>query len=103
VLCRINRELGADFELDAFRHVAVWNEERSRIEMYLESLREQRVRISSLGRTVWFAERERIHTESSHKYSDEHVDALLGRAGFRREQSFSDAQGLFGVHLARSA
>lgn len=103
VLSRINRELGADFELEAFRHVALWNEERSRIEMHLESLAAQRVRIAALGRTVWLAEGERIHTESSHKYTDEHVEALLGRAGFRREQSFADEQGLFGVHLARTA
>jgi len=100
VLVRINRELGGNFDLESFRHVAIWDEELSRIEMHLESLREQRVRLSALSLEVAFAAGERIHTESSHKYSDERIDSLLSRAGFERRQTFSDPGALFGVHVA---
>lgn len=103
VLARINRELGARFDLDQFRHLARWNERLSRIEMHLESLAAQSVRIDSLGITVDFAAGETIHTESSVKYDLPRVDALLGAAGMTRELTFSDPEGLFGVHLARPA
>ncbi len=103
VLARINRELGADFDLGAFRHVALFDEARSRIEMHLESVRPQTVRIAALGLSLRFRAGERIHTESSHKYDDERVDALLRAAGFARERSFSDGAGLFGAHLGRAA
>ena len=102
VLGRINRELGGDFELDRFRHVALWNEERSRVEMHLESLQHQTVRVRALGTAFTFARGERIHTESSHKYSDTHIDRLLTRSGFVRERSFVDDAGSFGVHVARA-
>lgn len=103
ILARINRELGGEFELDAFRHVALWNEELSRVESYLESLRPQRVRVAELDAWFSFDRGERIHTESSHKYSDAHIERLLSTAGFVRERSFFDDEGLFGVHLARVA
>lgn len=103
VLVRINRELGGDFVVDAFRHVAVWNAERSRMEMHLESTVEQRVRIAALGLDLAFAAGERIHTESSVKYDEASVDALLGAAGFTRERTWHDAERRFGVHLARAA
>lgn len=101
VLARINRELGGRFELDRFAHVALWNEAQSRIEMHLESLCDQRVRIDALGVEVRFRQGERIHTESSIKYDERHVDALLGAAGFVRERTFTDPERLFAVHLAR--
>jgi L-histidine Nalpha-methyltransferase len=101
VLARINRELGGEFQVDRFRHVAIWNEERSRIEMHLESMADQTVGIEALEMEVRFAAGERIFTESSNKYDTARIDALLGRAGFRRERTFSDAEGLFGVHVAR--
>jgi dimethylhistidine N-methyltransferase len=101
VLARINCELGGEFDLDAFEHVALWNDELSRVEMHLESKRAQRVRIAELRVTVSFAEGERIHTESSHKYSDDHVRELLTRSGFCLERTFTDREQLFGVHVAR--
>jgi len=101
VLARINRELGGEFELDRFAHVALWNDARSRIEMHLESLCSQRVRIETLGVEIGFRQGERIHTESSIKYDDARVDAMLGRAGFVRERTFTDREHLFAVHLAR--
>jgi len=101
VLARINRELGGRFDLDAFRHVACWNEGASRIEMHLESLLPQRVVIEALDLVVSLAQGERIHTESSHKYDLPRVDALLHRAGLRREVSYQDDRGWFAEHLAR--
>jgi L-histidine Nalpha-methyltransferase len=101
ILGRINRELGGHFELDRFRHLAIWNTEASRIEIYLESACEQSVRIDALRMTVRFGQGERIHTENSYKYTDDAVLRLLAEAGFTLERSFSDEQGWFGLHLAR--
>lgn len=103
VLARINRELGGHFDLDRFRHVALWNESRSRIEMHLESLVAQSVAIDALEMTVDFAAGERIHTESSVKYDLPRVDALFEAAGLARAKTFTDPEGLFGVHLARAS
>lgn len=101
VLHRINRELGARFELAAFRHVATWNEAASRMDMYLESLREQAVPIAALGLTVRLRRGERIHTESSRKYGDADVDALVAAAGMVRTHTWTDAAGRFAVHVGR--
>ena len=101
VLTRINRELGADFAPLRFRHVALWNEEQSRIEMHLESATKQTVHIAGLGINVTFDTGERIHTESSIKYDQSHVDRLFAAAGLRREQTYRDADQLFAVYLAR--
>ena len=102
VLRRINRDLGANFDVERFRHVAIWNEGDSRIEMHLESLARQSVRIEALGVDVILRKGERIHTESSVKYDEAMVGALLGSSGFRRERTFLDEDGRFAVHLARA-
>jgi len=101
ILARLNRELDADFDLDAFRHVAVWNKRCSRMEMHLESLRSQGVFLPVLNMDVAFSPGERIHTENSYKYTAEMVEAILRESGFRLEQSWYDRQKWFGVHLAR--
>ena len=92
ILVRINRELEADFDTDSFAHRAVWNEEESRIEMHLVSERDQRVTI--LGELeVDFAKGDSIHTENSYKFTDEMIERIAGRAGWRVETSWvSDAQ-----------
>lgn len=102
VLARLNRELGADFELERFRHVALWNEEASRIEMHLESLVEQVAVIRALGMTVALRPHERIHTESSVKYDDLQVDRLLVSSGFGRTETFYDRECQFAVHVAHA-
>jgi dimethylhistidine N-methyltransferase len=102
VLARINRELGGRFDLECFRHVALWNEASSCIEMHLESTRAQRVPIEALGLEVAFTAGERIHTESSHKYDDARVERLLEAAGLVRCAAFRDEQRRFAVHLARA-
>ncbi len=101
LLARINRELGGHFDLESFRHVAVWNEARSRMEMHLESTRAQEVAIDGLDMRVSFAAGERIHTESSHKYDRERLEALFAGAGLARVQTFMDPKERFAVHLAR--
>jgi L-histidine N-alpha-methyltransferase len=101
VLVRLNRVLGAHFDLDRFRHVAKWNARASRVEMHLESAVAQTVVIDALGMRVELAARERIHTESSYKLTDAGVRQLFARCGFVPEASWTDERGLFGVHLGR--
>jgi L-histidine N-alpha-methyltransferase len=100
VLVRINRELGGHFDPTTFRHVALWNEQTSAVEMHLESLRAQRVRIDAIGLEVAFAAGERIHTESSHKYDRATIDGMLAAAGMRSTLSLCDPAGLYALHLA---
>ncbi len=73
MLARLNRELDADFDLTAFRHVAVWNKRCSRMEMHLESVSAQRVFLAAVDMDVSFAAGERIHTENSYKYTRDMV------------------------------
>jgi dimethylhistidine N-methyltransferase len=104
VLARLNRDLGANFDLSAFRHKALWNAAESRIEMHLESLTAQRVHIPANGckpiLTVDFAPGETIHTENSYKFTQASVDALLKSAGFTPAHSWQDSRRLFAVNLA---
>jgi L-histidine N-alpha-methyltransferase len=101
ILLHINRQLGSSFDPARFRHVAFWNEAASRIEMHLESLERQRVRIEALDLTVSFERGETIHTESSVKYDLAHVERLLTGSGFVLNKTFYDKDRLFAVHLAR--
>ena len=100
MLVRLNRELGSDFDLESFRHRIRWNSDHSRIEMHLESMRAQRVRIPSLDMEVEFAEGETIHTENSYKYRLGEVERILDTAGFRAPQRWRDEDGWFAVYLA---
>ncbi|MBT5415160.1 MAG: L-histidine N(alpha)-methyltransferase [Rhodospirillaceae bacterium] len=96
LLERINEELGGTFDLDRFRHVALYNDSTARIEMHIESLAEQSVEVAD--ETFAFAEGERIHTENSHKYTVDGFCALAASAGFEAKQTWSDEDGLFAVH-----
>lgn len=101
LLVRLNRELGADFDLAAFRHCAIWNGELSRMEIYLESLRDQVVVIPALALTVHFAGGERIHTENSYKLPLAGQLRLLRDAGFTPAALWRDEREHYAVHLAR--
>jgi len=103
LLCRLNRELDADFDLGSFRHQAVWNAAESRIEMHLESLREQRVRIPRAWVSIQFSAGESIHTENSYKFVQDDIQRLLTDCGFRMENSWLDERGWYAVTLARVA
>jgi dimethylhistidine N-methyltransferase len=97
LLTRINRELGANFDTDRFRHVAFFNPTASRIEIYIESLVAQRVRVCD--RIVDFAAGERIHTEYSYKYTVESFQTLAFSAAWRPQGCWLDPDRLFSVHL----
>jgi L-histidine Nalpha-methyltransferase len=101
ILCRLNRELGANFDLDFFRHIALWNRRQSRMEIYLETMRPQTATLSLLNLQVKLANGERIHTENSYKYTIPMVRALVKPAGFVLEQTWFDKQKWFALHLAR--
>jgi dimethylhistidine N-methyltransferase len=93
LLARMNRELGADFDLRAFRHRAVYNETDSRIEIHLESLQVQTVSIARLELKVDLKGGELIHTENSYKYDRADIARLAGDTGFICERTwFDDAQ-----------
>ena len=101
LLRRINRELGADFDLRRFRHYAFYNPQLSRIEMHLVSLARQAVNVGAYR--FEFVDGETIHTENSYKYSVEEFGALALQAGFRAQQAWRDAQqrfALFGLVAA---
>ena len=85
VLARINRELGADFDLKQFAHEAFWNVTERRIEMHLRSLQRQRVDIPGSSLRIRLEEGETIWTESSHKYSPSEPVEMAARTGFRCE------------------
>ncbi|MGA2229723.1 MAG: L-histidine N(alpha)-methyltransferase [Tepidisphaeraceae bacterium] len=102
MLHRLNRELDANFNPAMFRHRALWNPAHSRIEMHLESTRDQRVRIAAADMDVHFAKNESIHTENSYKFTDESIRNLLSDGGFEVEQMWSDERGWYSVALART-
>ena len=96
LLRRINRELGADFDLASFRHLAIYNEEAGRIEMHLRSTRSQTVTIA--GQRIRFQTGETIHTENSHKYAVEAFQAMARRAGWKPRTVWTGPDRLFSVH-----
>ena len=100
VLRVVNRELGADFDLEAFAHRAVWVPEHAWIEMRLESLRAQVVRVEQLDLTVPFAAGEQLRTEVSAKFTEQRVRAELAAAGLEVARWWTDPDGDFGVSLA---
>jgi dimethylhistidine N-methyltransferase len=102
LMARLNRELGANFNLRAFRHKAIWDEVHSRMEMYLESLSAQKVNIRVLGMKVDFAPGERIHTENSYKYAPGQPERMLENAGFAPAGCWSDSERWFSVCLGRA-
>jgi L-histidine Nalpha-methyltransferase len=100
VLAVINRELDADFDVDAYRHVARWNSVEERMEMYLRAEKAQRVCIAALDLTVELGAGEEILTEVSCKFRAGAVAAELARAGLRRTRFWTDDAGDFGLSLA---
>ncbi|HEX9940936.1 MAG TPA: L-histidine N(alpha)-methyltransferase [Thermoanaerobaculia bacterium] len=99
LLARINRELGGEFDLAAFRHRALYNREAGRIEMHLESRRDQTVPVRSLGIEAPFAAGETIHTENSYKFDLEQVAALAAETGFELRRTWTDAARRFASNL----
>ncbi len=102
LLVRINRELGGDFQLDYFRHVAIYNDAEGLIEMHIASTRKQIVRLARLDLAIGFAADEHIHTENSYKYDLAELDCLAASAGFVREHTWFDRAERFSSNLFRA-
>jgi len=103
VLTVVNRELGADFAVEEFQHVAVWDADNEWIEMRLRPAREQRVSIGDLDLTVTFAAGEFLRTEISAKFRQSGIEAELAGAGMRTLRFWTDPDGDFGLLLAAPA
>ena len=97
LLRHLNRALDTDFDLDRFRHRAIYDEEAGRIEMHLESLADQTVTVGE--RRIEIAARESIRTECSYKYSGAEFRVLAREAGFRCRAEWTDPDKLFAVYL----
>ncbi len=100
LLERANRELGGTIPLDAFRHRAIWNDDRARIEMHLEAVRDADFTIDD--RPFSIAKGETIHTENSHKYGPRDARILLRSGGWTPIREWTDPDGLFALYLAEA-
>lgn len=101
VLAVINRELGADFDLDAFEHVATFDREHEWMDLRLRSLTDQRVHVAELDLVVAFVAGEEMRTEVSAKFRPERIEAELGAAGLHLVESWTDRNGDYALSLAR--
>lgn len=99
LLARVNRELGGNFHLRDFRHLALWNEDDRRIEMHLQAMRRQQVEIPAASLNFRMEEGETIWTESSHKYSPDEPARMAQRAGFRQTVQWIDQEWPFAQNL----
>ena len=102
VLARINRELGGNFDLRAFQHRAFYNDTLGRVEIYIESLREQTVAISQLEIEVQFHEGEQVHTENSYKYDPTDIARLASETGFVHARTWLDGEQRFSSNLLQA-
>jgi len=101
VLHVLNRELGANFDVDGFEHVAFYDRKRQWIEMRLRATDQQHVRVEALGLDVEFAPREELRTEISAKFTPERLRNDLAAAGLELVELYSDPDELFAVSLSR--
>jgi L-histidine N-alpha-methyltransferase len=101
LLRRINRELGGNFDLQHFAHVALYNDKQGRIEMHLRSRIDHQVTLTKLGQTISFRAGETIHTENSYKYSVEEVRHLGHRVNLLLQRTWFDSQQYFLLALFR--
>jgi L-histidine N-alpha-methyltransferase len=99
LLARMNRELGANFDLSCFRHEARWNSVERRIEMHLRSTQRQTVQIPAASLRLMLDEDETIWTESSHKYNAEEIPGMAARTGFRCDGQWIDEEWPFAQNL----
>lgn len=102
VLLRINREMGGNFDLRAFRHRAIWNAASSRMDMFLVSTREQRIRIEGVDLEFELRKDEAIWTESSYKYTPDALITQLEHSGFESMAQWIDHDAGFALTLART-
>jgi L-histidine N-alpha-methyltransferase len=103
VLAVLNDRLGADFHLDAFEHVAFFDEENLFVDIRLRSLRRQMVTFRDLGMTVAFERGEEMRTEISTKFARPGLEGIYAEAGLVLTDWWTDPEGLFALSLARAA
>ena len=101
VLDRLNKELDANFDLAGFRHCALWNPVESRMEMHLESIRDQYVQIAHADLELHFRNGESIHTENSYKFTNATLGALLSDSGFEIQHAWKDPRDWYALTLSR--
>ncbi len=99
VLHVLNRELGADFDVEAFTHVAVWEAEKEWLEMRLRADRDMRVRVAELDLEVSFSAGEEMRTEISGKFRPANIDAMVVAAGFEPTRRWTDPNERFALSL----
>jgi dimethylhistidine N-methyltransferase len=99
LLARINRELGGGFDIDSFEHIAEYNIDESRIEMYIVSRKDQDVPVARINNTFHFGKGERTHTENSHKYTHESIEEIANRAGVKIIDQWEDKQHWFNLTM----
>lgn len=103
VLVRMNEELDGNFIISNFEHVAFYNEEKQRVEMYLRSLKQQKIVIPKANLSLILEKGELIHTEYSYKYTLDQIDRLVKATGFRMKERWTDKDNLFSVNLLEKA
>lgn len=103
LLRRINRELGADFDLDRFEHRVEYTEKEGIVKSFLESSEKQEVVIAELGKAFYFEKGERIHTEISRKYNDELLDQFIAETPLEISTRLTDSKGLFADYVLSKA
>ena len=99
LLNRINRELGGEFNVGGFEHLAFYNENKARAEMHLLSKFDQQVKIRSISETFFFKKNETIHTENSYKYTLRQISALAEESGFKVKNNFTDKKKWYDLAL----
>ena len=95
LLKRINKELKANFDIKSFKHSAIYNKSKSRIEMHLISLKNQKVKVQN--KNFYFKKGETIHTESSHKYSPKSFNQLANKSGWKVKKIWTDLNRQFSI------
>ena len=93
--------MGGNFDLDQFKHYAIYNEEQGRIEMYLRSLSEQSIVIPKSELSINLSKDELIHTENSHKFSLDQIESLLKQSNFEKLEMWFDSRNYFALVLAK--
>lgn len=101
LLRRINRELGANFDINNFEHLALYNTRQNRIEMHIKSKIDQFIHFKGCKDSIPIKKGESIHTESSYKYDEQKIENLASRSGFLVEQNFRDDKNWFNLVLFR--
>lgn len=102
ILTRINRELDGDFDTGKFYHEAVFNEAKSRIEMYLISKQKMKVSIRNINAVINFEKGERIHTENSYKFTNDAIDKIAGESGMEFSDFYTDNKNYFSLCTFKS-